>query len=130
MSYKIIFAKMQKCKTFRNTLNINALSKHENRSFFAFSAFCPQKPPFWAFLIAIFAFLMHEKATLMRENLPLMDGNPGFVHPPLFERGKTEHEEKAFSRPFLGLKTGYRLQITGYGGFQLSVFSVQLTADS
>ena len=43
MSYKIIFAKMQKCKTFRNTLNINALSKHENHAFFAFPAFCPQK---------------------------------------------------------------------------------------
>ena len=34
---------MQKCKTFRNTLNINALSKRENHSFFAFPAFCPQK---------------------------------------------------------------------------------------
>ena len=43
MSYKIIFAKMQKCKTFRNTLNINALSKHEKPFFFAFSRFLPPK---------------------------------------------------------------------------------------
>ena len=105
MSYKIIFAKMQKCKTFRNTLNINTLSKHEKPSFFAFfPLFAPKKPPFWAFLIAIFAFLMHEKATLMRKIPPLMDGSPGFVHPPPFERGKTEHETNGFQNTKNGTK--------------------------
>ena len=77
-----------------------------------FPLFSPRKPPFWAFLIAIFAFLMHEKATLMRENLPLMDENPGFVHLPPFERGKTEHETNGFQNTKKRHKTAFSMCIS------------------
>ena len=79
-----------------------------------FPLFAPKKPPFWAFLIAIFAFLMHEKAALMRENLPLMDENPGFVHPPLFERGKTEHETNGFQDTKNGTKRHFQCAFRPY----------------
>ena len=73
MSYKIIFAKMQKCKTFRNTLNINALSKHESRSFFAFPAFCPQKTAILGIFDCYFRVSDARKSDFDAQN-PALDG--------------------------------------------------------
>ena len=97
MSYKIIFAKMQKCKTFRNTLNINALSKHKNQSFFAFPAFCPQKTAILGIFDCYFRVSDARKSDLDARK-PALDGwKPRLRTPTPFWEGQNRAWNKWLS---------------------------------